>query len=417
MSLLDIIRKQTRSTTFPGTPPFVESPDDFYKRIHNPSVNDTTDVNYPDSPTISVGPRPSFPTTDAGKAPSVIQKPPSRIKSFLAGFLQNAGAGANQALAQGNVGWGGVGQALGAGAGGGAVFAADPQIVLKQRAEAQQAKDEATQTREYKQAQIQAATAEAQARAADLRDKPAQREAARKEKEQAETDRNFNSEVQAYLRQADKADPAAAKAMAADIEKRYPGKRVPFLEDVVTDRSGNKDYTITNSDGSQDVWRLPRNGQPYMVVQGGVKSNEEEVGKNEAQRKSLQVSMSQHQTNAEQIRANIKELETKLSGTPEEKQTAQTVEITDNEGKGTGNYRVKTGPDGQPLYTNQPNTENTRVRQALKEAKDKLDKEEEAWKNDNKELNGLPTIKPKGRSGRVVPNYNTNIEKYPWLKQ
>lgn len=71
---------------------------------------------------------------DRGRGGSILQKP-SRVKSALMLMLQNAGAAANRALASGNVGSGGVAQALGGAAGGAIAGGFDPGIVLRQRHE------------------------------------------------------------------------------------------------------------------------------------------------------------------------------------------------------------------------------------------------------------------------------------------
>ena len=124
-------------------------------------------VNIPDSPTINLSPRnPSAPlpvaptgegeynttpTPEVGPAPEPwkMTKRPPRWKGFLQGFLSAAGEGANRALASGNVGWGGVAQALGGGLGGGAAVAADPSIIQKARYNQAVANNQAEQERQY----------------------------------------------------------------------------------------------------------------------------------------------------------------------------------------------------------------------------------------------------------------------------
>jgi hypothetical protein len=106
---------------------------------------------------------------NAGRNGESLQKH-SRVRNFIEGFLSSAGQNANRALEQGNVGWGGVAQALGGGVGGGAVQAADQNIDVRQRhalavAENQDALDRLTNT-EYKDAQIGDIRAHSEARAA-----------------------------------------------------------------------------------------------------------------------------------------------------------------------------------------------------------------------------------------------------------
>jgi len=77
-----------------------------------------------------------------GLGGSILEKH-GRARSFLEGFLGAAGQRANAAMAQGNVGWGGVAQALGGGLGGGGVYAIQPEKELKARHEQARAQAQA----------------------------------------------------------------------------------------------------------------------------------------------------------------------------------------------------------------------------------------------------------------------------------
>jgi len=113
---------------------------------------------------------------NAGRNGETLQKH-GRVRNFIEGFLSSAGQNANRALAQGNVGWGGVAQALGGGAGGGAVQAIDPGIDLRARHEKAIAENQADLDRltatSLHDAQIQDVKAHTEARgaAADARDR------------------------------------------------------------------------------------------------------------------------------------------------------------------------------------------------------------------------------------------------------
>ena len=114
------------------------------------------------------------PQVSPGQLPSKMP----RWKAGLFGALAGMGNAANLAMQSGNVGWGGVAQALGGAAGGGALGAAQPQIILRQRQQQREAEEQARQGEQLQ-------TEEQQARLENIRAQTAQRQAeARRSPEQ-----------------------------------------------------------------------------------------------------------------------------------------------------------------------------------------------------------------------------------------
>jgi hypothetical protein len=198
-----------------------------------------------------------------GPGGSVIPKT-SKLKAALLAMLQNAGASANRAVAQGNVGWGGVAQALG-GAGGGAVAGAiDSDWVTRAKHEQAVAKNQQAQAQQMDQLSNQAQLEDLKARAedrhaqADERRRQPEIEAAKLGRQDAEKrDRDFALAVSQILQQREKSSPEAIQSLIEETEQRF-NRRVPVVPFKGSDDSSGSGAirTITNSDGSQSVIRF-----------------------------------------------------------------------------------------------------------------------------------------------------------------
>ncbi len=279
-------------------------------------------------------------------APTTQPKTPSRLKGFLAGFLQAAGQGANNAMAHGNVGWGGVAQAIGGGLGGGAAMAYDPTILLKQREQKALANAQAEEERGLEVEGRRAGVEKTKAEVVELQGRPA-REAA-KDAHQAAQD--------AHQAAKDKND---AEYKAGTIRHREWQQKNADIERKF--RADQKELDRKNA-----------------IVVAQQRAND--AGSKDSAKQEQEAEESNYK--ADVAASQAREAQAELDALVEEDKKNPSFKYAQDTDPNSANYgKPRVGPDGNVIYT-QDHTDDFKERESRKIAlakrvKDLYDKEGE----------------------------------------
>jgi len=235
-------------------------------------------------------------------------KKPSRFRAALASLLINMGESANRALASGNVGWGGVAQALGGGVGGAAVGAADPKIVLRARHQQAVAENQSDLERAMREERAQA----------DLEAQQAQTENLRTAPERARLQAEYNQEL---------------ARLKAENQRLYQQGQLSLQEKIARDRFAEREL---DRQFRAEESEKTRAGQAARQ-QAGIASRERIAANRTTGPQAAQTKRSALQEQADSANVEANAYQEQLNRLDEDAKTIQTYEM--KEGKET---RTKT---------------------------------------------------------------------------